>query len=107
MTDHNTLTTANGTPVSDNQNSLTAGSRGPVVIQDFHLLEKLAHFNRERVPERVVHAKGAAAFGTFTVTNDITQYSRAKLFSEVGKKTEVLLRFSTVGGESGSEKCRT
>lgn len=107
MTDHNTLTTASGIPVSDNQNSLTAGSRGPVVIQDFHLLEKLAHFNRERVPERVVHAKGAAAFGTFTVTNDITQYSRAKLFSEVGKKTEVLLRFSTVGGESGSEKCRT
>lgn len=71
-------------------------------MQDFHLMEKLAHFNRERIPERVVHAKGAAAFGTFTVTQDITQYSKAKLFSEIGKKTDVLLRFSTVGGEKGS-----
>lgn len=68
----------------------------------FHLIEKLAHFNRERIPERVVHAKGAAAHGTFTVTNDITKYTKAKLFSEIGKKTEVLLRFSTVGGEKGS-----
>ncbi|MHC5723426.1 MAG: catalase, partial [Nostoc sp.] len=102
MTEPQKLTTADGIPVADNQNSLTAGSRGPVLIQDFHLLEKLAHFNRERIPERVVHAKGAAAHGTFTVTNDISRYSKAKLFSEIGKKTELLLRFSTVGGEKGS-----
>jgi catalase len=102
MAEHNPLTTANGTPIADNQNSLTAGERGPVLMQDFHLIEKLAHFNRERIPERVVHAKGAAAFGTFTVTHDITRYSRAKLFSAVGQQTPVLLRFSTVGGEKGS-----
>ncbi|MHC5828484.1 MAG: catalase, partial [Nostoc sp.] len=83
MTEPQKLTTADGIPVADNQNSLTAGSRGPVLIQDFHLLEKLAHFNRERIPERVVHAKGAAAHGTFTVTNDISRYSKAKLFSEI------------------------
>jgi catalase len=71
-------------------------------MQDFHLMEKLAHFNRERIPERVVHAKGAGAFGTFTVTHDITKYSKAKLFSEIGKQTEILIRFSTVGGEKGS-----
>ncbi|MBL8117241.1 MAG: catalase [Anaerolineae bacterium] len=97
-----TLTTASGIPVSDNQNSITAGPRGPVLIQDFHLMEKLAHFNRERIPERVVHAKGAGAYGTFTVTNDITRYTKADLFSAVGKKTELFLRFSTVGGEKGS-----
>jgi len=102
MTDPKNLTTADGIPVSDNQNSLTAGPRGPILLQDFHLLEKLAHFNRERIPERVVHAKGAAAFGTFTVTHDISRYSKAKLFSEIGKETPVLLRFSTVGGEKGS-----
>jgi catalase len=102
MTEPQKLTTADGIPVADNQNSLTAGARGPVLIQDFHLIEKLAHFNRERIPERVVHAKGAAAYGTFTVTNDITRYSKAKLFAEIGKQTEVLLRFSTVGGEKGS-----
>ncbi len=102
MDEHKTLTTADGCPVADNQNSLTAGPRGPVLIQDFHLQEKLAHFNRERIPERVVHAKGAAAFGTFTVTNDVSRYTRAKLFAEVGKTTEVLARFSTVGGEKGS-----
>ena len=102
MTEPKNLTTADGIPVADNQNSLTAGSRGPVLIQDFHLLEKLAHFNRERIPERVVHAKGAAAHGTLTITNDISRYSKAKLFSEIGKKTELLLRFSTVGGERGS-----
>jgi catalase len=97
-----TLTTASGHPVSDNQNSITAGPRGPVLMQDFHLLEKLAHFNRERIPERVVHAKGAGAYGTFTVTNDITRYSKAKVFSEIGKQTDVFVRFSTVGGEKGS-----
>jgi len=98
----NQLTTADGIPIADNQNSLTAGARGPVVIYDYVLQEKLGHFNRERIPERVVHAKGAGAFGTFTVTHDITQYTKAKLFSEVGKKTSILARFSTVGGEKGS-----
>jgi catalase len=102
VTENKTLTTADGIPVADNQNSLTAGPRGPVLMEDFHLMEKLAHFNRERIPERVVHAKGAAAFGTFTVTQDITQYTKAKVFESVGKQTEVLLRFSTVGGEKGS-----
>ncbi|MFW9931359.1 MAG: catalase [Candidatus Thorarchaeota archaeon] len=96
------MTTASGIPVADNQNSLTAGERGPVLLQDFHLLEKLAHFNRERIPERVVHAKGAGAFGTLTVTHDITKYTKAKLFSKVGKQTDLLLRFSTVAGEKGS-----
>jgi len=96
------LTTAAGVPVGDNQTSLTAGERGPTLLQDHHLLEKLAHFNRERIPERVVHAKAAGALGTFTVTHDITRYTKAKLFSEIGKKTEVLGRFSTVAGEKGS-----
>lgn len=96
------LTTASGIPVSDNQNSLTAGARGPILIEDFYLVEKLAHFNRERIPERVVHAKGSAAYGTFTVTQSITQYTKAKLFAEIGKQTPVFLRFSTVGGEKGS-----
>ncbi len=102
MTENKTLTTAEGIPVADNQNSLTAGSRGPILMQDFFLMEKLAHFNRERIPERVVHAKGAAAFGTFTITQDITRYTKAKVFSAVGKQTPVLVRFSTVGGEKGS-----
>ena len=102
MSQRTTLTTASGIPVADNQNSLTAGPRGPVLLQDFHLIEKLQHFNRERVPERVVHAKGSAAYGTFTVTNDITRYSCAALFHTVGKQTPVFLRFSTVGGEKGS-----
>ena len=79
-----TLTTANGAPVADNQNSLTAGPRGPVLLTDVHLVEKLAHFNRERVPERVVHAKGSGAFGTFTLTNDLSEYTRAKLFQGIG-----------------------
>jgi len=97
-----TLTTAAGNPVADNQNSLTAGPRGPVLLGDFHLLEKMAHFNRERIPERVVHAKGSGAYGTFTVTRDISRYTEAKLFNAVGKKTELLLRFSTVAGERGA-----
>lgn len=96
------LTTASGYPLADDQNTLTVGPRGPVLLQDFHLLEKLAHFNRERIPERVVHAKGAGAYGTFTVTQDITRYSKAAVFSEIGKQTELFLRFSTVGGEKGS-----
>ena len=96
------LTTAAGIPVSDNQTSLTAGERGPTLMQDHHLLEKLAHFNRERIPERVVHAKAAGAHGTLTVTKNITKYTKAKIFSRVGKKTEVFGRFSTVAGEKGS-----
>jgi catalase len=96
------LTTASGIPVDDNQNSITAGPRGPVLLQDFHLIEKLQHFNRERIPERVVHAKGSGAYGTFTVTHDVTRYTKAKLFAAVGKQTETFLRFSTVGGEKGS-----
>lgn len=96
------LTTAAGNPVANNQNSLTAGPRGPVLLADYHLVEKMAHFNRERIPERVVHAKGSAAYGTLTITNDITRYSRAALFSAVGKKTDLLLRFSTVAGERGA-----
>jgi len=97
-----TLTTAAGIPVPDNQTSLTAGERGPILLQDHYLLEKLAHFNRERIPERVVHAKAAGAHGTFTVTHDITKYTRAKIFSQIGKQTEMLGRFSTVAGEKGS-----
>jgi len=99
---HNKLTTASGKPYAENENSQSVGSRGPLLLQDFILHEKMAHFNRERIPERVVHAKGSAAFGTFTVTHDITKYTKAKIFSEVGKQTEMLLRFSTVGGEKGS-----
>lgn len=97
-----TLTTSTGAPVHDNQNSITAGPRGPIVFEDFHLFEKLAHFNRERIPERVVHAKGSGAYGELVVTKDITRYTKAKLFSHVGKRTPLFLRFSTVGGESGS-----
>jgi catalase len=96
------LTTAFGIPVGDDQNSMTAGSRGPVLMQDAHLLEKLAHFDRERIPERVVHAKGAGAGGYFEVTANVTKYTKAKFLSKVGKKTEVFARFSTVGGEKGS-----
>lgn len=99
---HNKLTSASGRPYTENDNSQTAGPRGPVLLQDYILHEKMAHFNRERIPERVVHAKGSGAFGTFTVTHDISKYTRAKLFGEVGKETDVFLRFSTVGGEKGS-----
>ncbi len=97
-----TMTTTGGNPIADNQNSLTAGARGPVLMQDYQLLEKLAHQNRERVPERVVHAKGSGAHGTFTITHDLSKFTKAKLFSEVGKKTPVFLRFSTVAGERGA-----
>ncbi|GGA17698.1 vegetative catalase [Paenibacillus marchantiophytorum] len=100
--DKKKLTTSWGAPVGDNQNSITAGSRGPTLIQDVHLLEKLAHFNRERVPERVVHAKGAGAHGYFEVTQDLTSYTKASLFAEVGKRTPLFVRFSTVAGENGS-----
>jgi len=100
--DTSRLTTAAGIPVDDNQNSITAGPRGPVLLQDFHLIEKLQHFNRERIPERVVHAKGSGAYGTFTVTHDIGRFTKARLFSAIGKQTETFVRFSTVGGEKGS-----
>jgi catalase len=96
------LTTASGRPYVENENSQSVGSRGPLLLQDYILHEKMAHFNRERIPERVVHAKGSGALGTFTVTHDITKYTKAKIFSEIGKETKVLLRFSTVGGEKGS-----
>ncbi len=102
MAQKDKLTTASGAPVADDLNSVTAGPRGPVLLQDVHLMEKLAHFNRERIPERVVHAKGAGAFGTFECTADMSKYTRAKFLSQAGQKTEVLARFSTVGGEKGS-----
>ena len=102
MVNKNKLTTANGAPVVDNQNVLTAGPRGPMLLQDAWFLEKLAHFDREVIPERRMHAKGSGAYGTFTVTHDISQYSKAKLFSEVGKKTDLFVRFSTVAGERGA-----
>lgn len=98
----NKLTTASGRPYVENEDSKTAGPRGPVLLEDYILHEKMAHFNRERIPERVVHANGSGAFGTFTVTHDISKYTKAKLFNKVGKKTEVFARFSTVGGEKGS-----
>ena len=96
------LTTADGAPIPDNENALSAGPRGPLLMQDVVLIEQMQRFNRERIPERVVHAKGSGAYGTFTVTNDITRYSRASLFSKVGKKTEMFARFSTVAGERGA-----
>lgn len=97
-----TLTSAAGAPVVDNQNSLTAGPRGPVLLQDVWLLEKLAHFDREVIPERRVHAKGSGAFGTLKVTHDISRYTKAKVFGEVGKETPIFMRFSTVAGERGA-----
>ena len=96
------LTTDFGAPVPDNQNSLTAGPRGPLLAQDVWLNEKLANFVREVIPERRMHAKGSGAFGTFTVTHDITRYTRAALFSKVGKQTEMFARFTTVAGERGA-----
>ena len=95
------LTTSAGNPVADNQNSITAGPRGPLLMQDYQLLEKLAHQNRERIPERTVHAKGSAAYGTLTITHDITKYTKAAVLKP-GAKTECLLRFSTVAGERGA-----
>ena len=96
------LTSNNGAPVADNQNVLTAGPRGPLLMQDVWFLEKLAHFDREVIPERRMHAKGSGAYGTFTVTHDISKYTKAKMFSEVGKKTDMFVRFSTVAGERGA-----
>jgi catalase len=102
MSDNKKMTTDAGRPVGDNQNSLTVGPRGPVVFEDFLLFEKMAHFNRERIPERVVHAKGSGAYGHFVCTNPQPQYTTAKLLSSAGRKTPTFLRFSTVGGEKGS-----
>jgi len=99
--ENNVMTTTAGNPVADNQNSITAGPRGPVLMQDYQLLEKLAHQNRERIPERTVHAKGSAAYGTLTITADLSRYTKAKVF-EQGKQTECFLRFSTVAGERGA-----
>jgi catalase len=98
----NKLTSTSGAPIADNQNVLTAGKRGPMLLQDVWFLEKLAHFDREVIPERRMHAKGSGAFGTFTVTHDITKYTKAKIFSQIGKKTEMFVRFSTVAGERGA-----
>jgi catalase len=102
MSDKPKLTTVAGAPVPDNQDSMTAGKRGPMLLQDVWFLEKLAHFDREVIPERRMHAKGSGAFGEFTVTKDISKYTKAKLFAKVGKKTPMFVRFSTVAGERGA-----
>lgn len=102
MSEKTPLTTTAGVPVPDNQNVQTVGPRGPMLLQDIWFLEKLAHFDREVIPERRMHAKGSGAYGTFTVTHDITRYTRAKLFSQIGKTTELFVRFSTVAGERGA-----
>ena len=96
-----TMTTTAGAPIPDNQNSLTAGERGPVLLQDYQLLEKLAHQNRERIPERAVHAKGWGAHGTLTITGDISKYTKAKVL-QPGAETPMIARFSTVAGEMGA-----
>ena len=102
MAEKKKLTHVTGAPVVDNQNVLTAGKRGPMLLQDTWFLEKLAHFDREVIPERRMHAKGSGAFGTFTLTHDITEYTKANIFSKVGKKTDLFVRFSTVAGERGA-----
>ena len=102
MSEKKVLTNNFGAPVGNDLNTLTAGTKGPALMQDVHLLEKLAHFDRERIPERVVHAKGAGAHGYFEVTNDVSKYTKANFLSKVGKKTDLFVRFSTVGGEKGS-----
>src|SRR5208282_5965971 len=96
-----TLTTTAGAPVADNQNSITAGARGPLLLEDYQLIEKLAHQNRERIPERTVHAKGWGAFGKLTIISDISKYTKAKCL-QPGDETDMLARFSTVAGELGA-----
>lgn len=96
------LTSVSGRPIAENQNVKTAGKRGPMLLEDFWFLEKLAHFDREVIPERRMHAKGSGAFGTFKVTHDITPYTKAKIFSKIGKETPMFVRFSTVAGERGA-----
>ena len=102
MNDKPKLTSVSGCPIANNQDSLTAGARGPLLLQDVWFLEKLAHFDREVIPERRMHAKGSGAFGSFTVTHDITQFTKATMFAEVGKQTDMFVRFSTVAGERGA-----
>jgi len=102
MGENRKMSHAAGTPVADNLNIMTVGPRGPALLQDIWLIEKLAHFDREVIPERRMHAKGWGAYGTFTVTHDITRYTKAKIFSEIGKKTDMFARFSTVAGERGA-----
>src|SRR6187455_1907018 len=97
-----TLTTANGAPVAEDQASITAGPRGPLTFDNWRLFEKLAHFNRERIPERVVHARGTGAYGHFTLSKSLNQFTIADFLQNVGEKTEVFLRFSTVGGGQDS-----
>ena len=102
MSNKPTLTSSAGIPVADNQNSITAGARGPLLVQDWQLFEKHAHFNRERIPERVVHAKGSAAFGKLSIHRDMSDYTCASLFGKAGNAADCLLRFSTVAGERGA-----
>ena len=102
MKNKDSLTTNAGAPVPNNNHALTAGPRGPMLMQDVWFQEKLAHFDREVIPERRMHARGSGAYGTFTVTHDLTKYTRASLFAEIGKKTDVFARFSTVAGERGA-----
>ncbi|WP_417908654.1 catalase [Candidatus Electronema sp. PJ] len=102
MSNEKKLTSNVGAPVADNQNVITAGPRGPMLLQDVWFLEKLAHFDREVIPERRMHAKGSGAYGTFTVTHDISKYSKANIFAQIGKQSEVFVRFSTVAGERGA-----
>ena len=102
MKEEKKLTSVSERPIAENQNVKTAGKRGPLLMEDFWFLEKLAHFDREVIPERRMHAKGSGAFGTFTVTHDISQYTKANIFAEVGKKTETFVRFSNVAGERGA-----
>uniref|UniRef100_A0A8C5MYY0 Catalase n=1 Tax=Leptobrachium leishanense TaxID=445787 RepID=A0A8C5MYY0_9ANUR len=99
---HLVMTTGAGIPIGDKLNTMTVGKRGPLLVQDVVFTDEMAHFDRERIPERVVHAKGAGAFGYFEVTHDITKYSKAKVFDTIGKKTDLAIRFSTVAGEAGS-----
>src|SRR5260370_8538625 len=101
MSKAQTLTKTAGAPIADNQNSETAGPRGPLLMQDYQLIEKLAHQNRERIPERTVHAKGWGAYGTFTVTHDLTAYTKAKIFSAIGKKTDLIVPFPNAPAELG------
>src|SRR5260370_30269696 len=102
MTAENRFKNGAGSPVANNTNIRTAGPRGPALLQDIWLLEKLAHFDREVIPERRMHAKGWGAYGTFTVTHDITRFTKAKIFSAIGKQTPMFVRFSTVAGERGA-----
>src|SRR5436305_1971074 len=104
MSSSKVFTSATGAPVADNTNIMTAGPRGPALLQDIWLIEKMAHFDREVIPERRMHAKGWGAHGTFTVTHDITRFTRAKVFSKIGKQTPMFVRFSTVAGERGAAR---